>query len=103
MPIGLKPGPVTGAIPGLLDRVPLHDAAQMRAERGSFVECPAFVAVHRDFGGAAAENSPFAGSDVVHVIYLAGRDDIGILSGDVQVLLRELLDGAERLAGRVVE
>src|SRR5688572_18543223 len=100
MPIGLKAGSVTWAIPGLLDRVPLHDAAQMRAERGSLVQRPAFVAVHRDFGGAAPEDCPFARSDFVHVMYLAGRDEVGILSGDVQVLFRELLDGAERLAGR---
>src|SRR5688500_6746408 len=103
MPIDLKPGPVTGAIPGLLDRVPLHDAAQMRAERGSLVQHAAFVTVNRDFGGAAAENCAFAGSDVVHVLDLARRDEVGILGGDVQVLSGELLDGAKRLAGRVVE
>src|SRR5688572_18273044 len=64
VPISLKARAMAGAIPGLFDRIPLHDAAKMSAERRSFMKNAGLVAIHGDFGDATADDGSFPRADL---------------------------------------
>jgi hypothetical protein len=64
MPISLKTRAMARAIPGPFDRIPLHDAAEMGAERRPFMKNAGLVAMYGDFGDAAAEDGSLARADL---------------------------------------
>src|SRR5437763_919418 len=94
---------MTRAIPALFPLVPVHDALQMRAGGGAFVDVAIRVAIGGDLVQAAAENGAGVVGDVIGGFHFAGRDPVAILNSDVEVFLRVLGRGAVRLARWVVD
>src|SRR5688572_3320110 len=67
------------------------------------MELTVFISIDGDLPGPAPKNRPFARRDLRYVPHVARGHEIGVLRGDIQVLLCEFLDGAERLAGGIVQ
>src|SRR5881296_3357298 len=82
--------PVAGAVPHPLQRVPLNDAAEMRAHGGSLVQRTAVVAVHRTLLEAQPYNGALARVDRVGIVDVAAREPFAVVPERVEVLLQEV-------------
>jgi hypothetical protein len=51
---------VAGAVPAFFERVPMDDAACVRARCGAHVQLPAFAAIRSDFAQPLSNDGPFA-------------------------------------------
>src|SRR5687768_7440674 len=99
----MVPRAVAWTVPGLLAGIPAHDTIQVGTDRGVLFEDAVVVAIDRGLGKAAADDTPTAFLDVPRRFDLARGHEIGVLRGDVDVFLRELLHGADALARGIVE
>src|SRR3954470_21999158 len=93
---------VAGAVPALLERVPLHDAAGMGACGGALAGLAGFVAIDGELAQALAQDRAFAERDLLDRADLARRQLGSELGYGIDVLRDELLDGAAHGALRVV-
>src|SRR5436190_23063175 len=63
--VRIEAAAVAGAVPGVFDRVPLDDAAEVGAGCGAFVDLALVVAVDGEFVQAGADDGAVAGGDVI--------------------------------------
>src|SRR5437016_3697878 len=61
--VGVEAAAVAGAVPGFFERVPLDDAAEVRAACRTFVELALVVAVDGELVQAGADDGAVAGGD----------------------------------------
>lgn len=95
--------PVAGTVPGLLAAVPVHDTAQVGADRGQSVQLTRRVPVEGELLEAFAYYRAFTSLDVGDLINLAGRRKVGVVCGDLEVFACEGANGLQRLTRRIVE
>src|SRR3954451_11644738 len=93
---------VAGTVPALLERVPLHDAAGMRACGRALAGLAGFVAIDGELAQALTQDRAFAEGDLLDRADLARRQLGGKLADRLGILGDELLDGAAHGALRVV-
>ena len=91
------------AVPGLLAAVPVHDAAQVGADRGQRVQPTRRVPVEGELLEAFAYHGAFTSLDVGDLINLARRRKVGVVCGDLEVFACEGANGLQRLTRRIVE
>src|SRR5690349_10703591 len=94
---------VTGAIPAFLRFVPLHDAAQVRADRGEVEQIALLVAMHGDLPCSPPQNHAAAALDLGNGVAIAGRQQVAVLAHHVEIFARKLPDRAQAFSCRVVE
>src|SRR5687768_1639454 len=95
---------VTRAVPRPLGRVPGHNAAQVRADRGAFMQHACRVAVGRDLRQSAPQDrTRFRGN--LGFIANVARTGVprDVLLCDVEVFLGEFADAAKLHTRRLVE
>ena len=68
---------VAGAVPALLGRIPLHDAAQMRAYGGAAMQLAVEIAADRDLALALADDPTLAGTELGSRIQFGRQDVLG--------------------------
>jgi hypothetical protein len=77
---------MTGAVPALLERIPVDDTSEVGTDRGSAVESAGLVPVYGHFPETVPHDGPVPRSDLVFGADLSRRDVVGVLPGDVEVL-----------------
>src|SRR5204862_6376595 len=91
-----------GAVPGVLARVPLHDAAQMRTRGVALVQRAVRIAVYGELVEAPAHDGAAVARDLVDRLDVAAGQPIAVLRGHVEVFPDQLARGLDRHArGRI--
>src|SRR5687767_11108567 len=103
MAVGVKSRSMARTVPGLLDRVPSHDAPKVRTERRPFDERAVLIAIHGELFYTTSHDSALAGTDFRHIRHFPGCHDIDVLRRHIEVFSREVLNGTKRFARRIVE
>src|SRR5918994_5505063 len=94
---------MAGAIPALLEGVPMNDAADMGAACGANVELSFPIAAYRQFGKAAPQNAALAALAGAGGFELARQDIFGEVLHGRHVFLDELPKGVYGLTAGVVK
>src|SRR5206468_3590260 len=94
---------VTRAVPALFERVPLHDATEVRAcGRALVIRVRLYqIAIDGDLAQTLSHHRALAGRDLALLSHLAGRDPVGVFRDGVGVLGDEI--SIQRLPRRVVD
>src|SRR5215211_5835662 len=101
--VGCEMRPMARAVPALLERIPVNDAANMRAACGAHVELSFAIATYRQFGEAAAQNAALAAFTGSGGFELAGPDVFGEILHGGHVFLDEMAKCVHSLTAGVVK
>ena len=95
--------PMAGAIPALLEGIPVNDAADMGAACGANVELSFPIAAYGQFGEAATQNATLAALAGAGGFELSGQDVFSEVLHGCHVFLDKLAKGVHGLAAGVVK